>query len=186
MNYIDLMFEIFPILETNRFILRQVKDGDCGDIYDIYSEKEAVKYQQTNPMTTIEQAKKSVEAFLRGFNEKRFIRWCITEKEADKVLGLITLNNFDRNNSSATIGYMLNKRYWRKNIMSEVGEKVINYGFKTLNLHRIEASIHPDNIASIKLCSKLGFLEEGLRKESAYNIATDGYEDRLIFGIVNN
>lgn len=55
MNYIDLMFEIFPILETDRFILRQVKEEDHGDIYDIYSEKEAVKYQQTDPMTTIEQ-----------------------------------------------------------------------------------------------------------------------------------
>ncbi len=186
MNYIDLMFEIFPILETDRFILRQAKDGDHGDIYDIYCEKEAVKYQQTDRMTTIEQAKKSVEAFLRGFNEKRFVRWCITEKETDKVLGLITLNNFDRNNSSATIGYMLNKKYWGKNIMSEVGEKVINYGFKTLNLHRIEASIHPDNIASIKLCLKLGFLKEGLRKEPVYNMATGGYEDRLVFGIVNN
>lgn len=57
MNYIDLIFRIFPMLETDRFILRQVKDGDYGDIYRIYSEKEAVRYQQTNPMTTIEQAK---------------------------------------------------------------------------------------------------------------------------------
>lgn len=29
-------------------------------------------------------------------------------------------------------------------------------------------------------------VKEGLRKESVYNMATDGYEDRLIFGIVNN
>ncbi len=186
MNHIDLIFKSFPTLETERFILRQVKESDYSYIYDIYSEEEAVKYQQTNPMTTIEQAKKSVEAFLKGFNEKRFIRWCIAEKETDKVIGLITLNNFDKNNSSATIGYMLNKKYWRKNIMSEAGEKVINYGFKTSNLHRIEASIHPDNIASIKLCSKLGFEREGLRKESAYNIAIDGYEDRLIFGVIKS
>ncbi|MEG0133242.1 MAG: GNAT family N-acetyltransferase [Clostridium sp.] len=186
MNKIDLAFDKFPMIETNKFILRQVKDTDYKDIYEIYCEEEAVKYQQTTPMETMEQAHKSVAAFLRGFEEKRFIRWCIEEKSSFKVIGLIALNNFNKNNFNCTIGYMLNKKYWRKNVMSEVGEAIIGYGFKTLNLHRIEALIHPDNIPSISLCRKLGFEIDGISRESVYNKEVNKYEDRVIFSKLNS
>ena len=70
--------------------------------------------------------------------------------------------------------------------MSEAGEKVIKYAFEVMKLHRIEASIHPDNIASINLSEKLGFKREGLRMGSAYNRRTKIFEDRLIYGLVKD
>jgi ribosomal-protein-alanine N-acetyltransferase len=81
---------------------------------------------------------------------------------------------------------MLNKKYWRQNIMGEAANVVIRFAFEIIGLHRIEASIHPDNIASIKLSEKLGFQKEGLKSESSYNRGTDEYEDRLLFGLTKN
>ncbi len=135
-------------------------------------------------MSTNEQAKKSVEFFINGFINKKFIRWCITYKENDHVIGLITLHDFDIWNSKVEIGYMLNKKYWRQNVMSEASKKVIQYAFEVLELNRIEALIDPENVASIKLNIKLGFAKEGLNKEAAYNRRTGKYEDRLMFGIL--
>ena len=186
MNNINLAFNEFPILETNKFLLREVKENDYKEIYEIYCEKEVVKYQQIDPMHTLEQAQKSVNAFLNGFKNKKFIRWCIADKVHDKVIGLITLHDFDNWNSKAEIGYMLNKNYWKQGIMSEVSQKVICYAFKVIGLNRIEALIHPKNTVSIKLSTKLGFIKEGLKKEAVYNKRTDKYEDRLIFGLIKS
>ncbi|MGH4123157.1 MAG: GNAT family N-acetyltransferase [Clostridium sp.] len=182
----DSIFNEFPMLETERFILREVVETDYPAIYDIYSDEDAVKYQQIKSMSTIEQAKKSVEFFINGFKTKKFIRWCIALKKNDDVIGLITLHDFDIWNSKSEIGYMLNKKYWGQNIMSEVSKKVIDYAFEVIELNRIEALIDPENIASIKLNIKLRFEKEGLKKEAAYNRRTGKYEDRLIFGIIKS
>ena len=183
MSKINFEFDKFPNLDSERFILREVKERDYLSLYEIYSNEDAVKYQQTSPMKTIEQAQKSVQAFLKGFQDRKFIRWCITARGNDKVIGLITLHSFNVCNHQAEIGFMLNKEYWRQNIMSEVASEVIKFAFEVIGLNRIEASIHPDNVASIRLSEKLGFHKEGLKKEAAYNKGTDEYEDRLVFGI---
>ncbi|MBZ9687400.1 GNAT family N-acetyltransferase [Clostridium estertheticum] len=186
MSKMNFEFDNFPQLESERFILREVKEQDYISLYEIYSDEDAVKYQPICTMNTIEQAEKSVQAFLQGFKNKKFIRWCIATKENDTVVGLITLHDFNICNSQAEIGFMLNKKYWRQNTMGEVSPEIIKFAFEIIGLNRIEALIHPDNIASIKLSEKLGFLREGFKKESAYNKRTDEYEDRLIFGITKN
>ena len=43
---------------------------------------------------------------------------------------------------------------------------MVRYGFETLDLHRIEASVTLDNVASIRLLEKLGFVHEGITRES--------------------
>lgn len=179
-------FNGFPNLESKRFILREVKEKDYLSIYEIYSDNDTVKYQQMGTMQTMEQAQKSVQAFLRGFENKKFIRWCIATKEQDNVVGLITLHSFNEWNSQGEMGFMLNKAYWRQNIMGEVGEEVLKFAFQVMGLNRIEASVHPENIASIKLCEKLGFKQEGMKKEAAYNKRTNEYEDRVILGVTRN
>lgn len=185
MDNLKISFNVFPKLETTNYLLREVKEKDYDNIYDIYSDEEVVKYQQIETMRNMEQAKKSVTHFLNSYKNKKFIRWCITDKNNDKVVGMITLHDFDSWNSKAEIGYMLNKKYWKQNIMSESGQKVISYAFEVIELHRIEALIHPENIASIKLNMKLGFEKEGLKKSSAYNRRTGEFEDRLIYGLIN-
>ena len=186
MNKINLEFDKFPQIQNESFILSEVKKDDYSSLYEIYSDDETIKYQQIDTMKTIEQSQKSVQSFLQGFINRKFIRWCISRKEDDKVIGLITLHDFDNWNSKTEIGYMLNRKYWGQNIMSEVGREIIKFTFETIRLNRIEASIHPENIASIKLSEKLGFKKEGLKIEAAYNIRTKEYEDRLIFGITKN
>ncbi len=48
--------------------------------------------------------------------------------------------------------------------MSEGVSLAIDYAFKTLGLHRVEANIQPDNIASINLVKRLGFTKEGFSR----------------------
>ena len=178
--------DIFPLLESEGFILREVEEKDYISVFETYSQEATVKYQQISAMETMDQAKKSVQAFLQGFKNRKFIRWCIAEKENDKVIGFIALHDFDICNSQAEIGYMLNQNYWRQNVMSEVAQVIISFAFEVIGLIKIEASIHPENIASIKLCEKLGFQSEGLIKEAAFNRRTNKYEDRVIYTLAKN
>ncbi|AWZ48960.1 hypothetical protein C3495_09110 [Clostridiaceae bacterium 14S0207] len=70
--------------------------------------------------------------------------------------------------------------------MSKTEKNVIKYDFEEVRIHRIEEVVHPENIASNKLNMKLGFKKEGFKESSAYNRRTNEFEDRLIYGIINN
>lgn len=175
------IFDKFPTIETKRFWLREAKEEDYLEVYEIYSSEEAVKYQGMKNMTTFEQAKKSIMSFKKGFKEKRFIRWCIEDKNTNKVVGTITLHDFDFDESTVQIGYMLNIKYWRKNIMTECGLEVLKYAFEALKFKSVQAYIHPGNIASIKLNEKLGFINKKIIKEVVFNLNSEVFEDRVLY-----
>lgn len=68
--------------------------------------------------------------------------------------------------------------------MTETVGTVIDYIFNEFNINRIEAEIQPENIASIRLCERLGFKRDGLKEECVFNNSKNKFEDRLIYGIV--
>ncbi|MGE5859464.1 MAG: GNAT family N-acetyltransferase, partial [Ignavibacteria bacterium] len=44
----------------------------------------------------------------------------------------------------------------------------LNYGFKVMNLHSIEANVNPDNKASIRLLERNNFTREAYFKENYF------------------
>jgi RimJ/RimL family protein N-acetyltransferase len=66
----------------------------------------------------------------------------------------------------AEIGVSLANGPWRGQGFGELAHRMlIDYGFDDLNLRRIVAAVHSDNARVLRLCEKLGFQIEGVRKE---------------------
>jgi RimJ/RimL family protein N-acetyltransferase len=66
----------------------------------------------------------------------------------------------------AEIGVSLADGPWRGHGFGELAHRMlIEYGFDDLNLRRILAAVHSDNARVLRLCKKLGFQPEGVRKE---------------------
>jgi [ribosomal protein S5]-alanine N-acetyltransferase len=62
---------------------------------------------------------------------------------------------------SAYLGYYIGERYAGQGYMSEGIALMLQYAFKQLKLHRLEANIQPGNSASIALVKRAGFVREG-------------------------
>lgn len=93
---------------------------------------------------------------------------------------------FEINNESnkAEIGYGLLPDYWGKGIMSEVGEKLVDFGFNDIKLHKIYRRITPGHKASIRILEKLGFNKEGEFKDDEF--AQNKYFDTAYYSLINN
>ncbi len=87
--------------------------------------------------------------FKVGYEKKYFVKMGIEEKVSGKLIGIISLYAIDRLNNNLKIGFILNREYWRKGIMSEVAKPVILFLFSKLGINILEAWVHPSNIASI-------------------------------------
>lgn len=159
------VFECFPVLETNRFILRKLKQSDAKSIFSYLSREEVIRYYDIDKLTQQQQAVELIESILFRYNIERQLRWGITIKEQNIVIGTCGFHAIEVENFKAEIGYDLHPEYWGKGIMTEVVNKIVEYGFYQMGLNRIEAYYHPLNNASRRVLEKSGFKFEGLLRK---------------------
>lgn len=177
-------FTPFPILETERFVLRGVLATDVNEIFALRSNPETMKYIPRPLVTNHEEALAHIKMMDDKIESNEGINWAITSKENDTMLGLIGLYRIKPEHYRAEIGYMVLPEFQRKGIIPEAILCLVNYGFNSLKLHSIEAVIDPQNKASEKVLQKCGFLKEGHFKENEYY---DGkFIDSAIYSLLNN
>lgn len=173
---------IFPQLETERFILRKLTPEDAGDLFHYFSNDEVTKYYDLDSFVELKQAEELIHNWNSRYNENLGIRWAITIKKENRVLGTCGFHNWAKEHYKAEIGYELTPEYWRQGVMKEVLREVMRFGFEDLRLNRIEAFIDPDNISSRYLLEKLGFSEEGYLKECYYEKSQ--FVDAVLFSFL--
>tara|TARA_R110000744_G_scaffold180013_1_gene299008 strand:- start:55 stop:369 length:315 start_codon:yes stop_codon:yes gene_type:complete len=61
----------------------------------------------------------------------------------------------------AEVWYKIHSDYWKKGYATEALKAILDFGFDTLKLHRIEAGCAVENIGSIKVLEKSGMVREG-------------------------
>jgi RimJ/RimL family protein N-acetyltransferase len=152
-------------LKTERLLIRPLVESDANSLFSIYSDPDAMKFWNTAPWADFGKAKeliqKDIEALRKGFH----LRLGIESKNEGELIGTCSLFSFNEQCKRAEIGYILSKSFWGKGFMKEALTALIDYAFKTLSLHRIEADIDPQNISSANILNRLGFSKEGRLRE---------------------
>ena len=160
----ELNFDPFPVLETERLILRKISMDDAEDMFHLRTNEDAMKYINKPKLTSIDDAKE----IIKKMNDPDRIQWGITLKTSDTIIGTIGYHRIEKEHYRAEIGYMLHPQYWNTGLMSEAITKVINYGFDEMKLHSIEAIINPGNTISRKILKKFNFIKEAYFKENFF------------------
>ncbi|WP_134683055.1 GNAT family N-acetyltransferase [Brevibacillus migulae] len=177
----------FPILETNRLVLREMTEQDASDLYAYYSDREVSKHLDWFGPESEEHAKKLIAYWREQYQEDTFMRFGIVRKGENKIIGTIPINPVRgpfRWKLPVVLGYDLSRDYWNQGIMTEALEAVIAYIFETLGNHRITAEVIPDNAASLKVLEKLGFEKEGLLRQHLYHDGNRTWHDVITLALL--
>ena len=176
----------FPNLQTRRLSLRAFRPEDAQAVFESLSQEVTTRYINRGPMQSLQDAQELVK--IRGslFERGLGIRWAIVLREkTDYVIGSCGFYKLDKGNRSVEIGYDLHPAYWRQGIMTEVLSTVIDFAYSGdffFPVNRIQAVTYLDHAASIGLLKKLGFQEEGIRREAGY--WKDQYHDLRSFSLL--
>lgn len=180
---LDINFSPFHNLETERLYLRRVVNEDVNEIFALRSDQEVMKYIPRPLLKTDEDALEHIAMIDEKIDSNEGINWAITLKGNPKLIGIIGHYRIRPEHFRAEIGYMLLPEFQGKGIISEAINEVVNYGFKVMQLHSIEAIIDPENFASEKVLQKNGFVKEAHLKENEYY---DGrFLNTVIYSILN-
>lgn len=155
---LQLNFTPFPILETERLILRAVTPEDAEEMFIQRTDKEITRYilrkkTDASPADTLEVIKR----ITKQVEDNEAICWIIMLKGEARPTGTISFWNIWKENDRAELGYILHKDFWKKGIMNEAVGAVLRYGFEQMQLKTVEASTHHENIPSRKLLERFGF-----------------------------
>ncbi|MFC0015069.1 MULTISPECIES: GNAT family N-acetyltransferase [Allobacillus] len=159
---------MFPTLETERLILRELTDKDAENIFACFSNEDVTRFYGQETLKNVEEAVKIVDIFSKNYREQRGIRWGIERKDTQGIIGTIGFNAWLPKHKRAEIGYEIHPQQWRKGYTSEAVSQVISYGFDVMGLARIGAVVFIENEASNKLLGKAGFQQEGVLRNYMY------------------
>lgn len=163
------MPKTLPILETERLILRPLRDEDAEAVYLEFSHPEVVRHMDPQPpVNSIENAKKLLEWFDSWLQDELGGRWAIILKETNTFIGTGGFHAWDQGHRRAEFGYDLRYEYWGKGYASEAIKPMLQYGFEVMKLHRIEAEANEENIGSQRVLEKAGFSYEGMHRDKIW------------------
>jgi ribosomal-protein-alanine N-acetyltransferase len=161
------MFDKFPKLHTERLDLVEIVQSHRSDFYEIFKDKKAAAYYNIAPFKEEEEAQKYIDWFRARYKDRLGIRWGIRLKGNSFLIGTAGFNNYQKDHR-ANIGYDLHVDYWNKGYITEALSEIVDFGFETLGINRIEAEVMQGNIASEKVLRKLGFTKEGMLRDWMY------------------
>lgn len=82
-----------------------------------------------------------------------------------ELVGQVTIASVTRGSlQSASIGYWISEHVAGLGIIPTAVAMLTDHSFTTLGLHRVEINIRPENTASLRVVTKLGFRDEGVRR----------------------
>jgi ribosomal-protein-alanine N-acetyltransferase len=181
---IDAAFTHFPSLTTSRLLLRHILPGDAEALFAILSDEETMEFYGNEPHESLDDTKEMIRQIEERYARKEALRWGITFKGEDRLIGSCSIFHFDEGFDCAETGYELNRAFWGKGIMTEAMSAILTFGFSELGLHRIEAIIDIANERSKGLLLKLGFTYEGnLRQRFPFR---DQFLDEHYFGLLKD
>lgn len=175
-------FGPFPILESPRLILRDLVPEDAPAVFRIRSDYQVTRYNTGLAYDRLDQADDLIIAIQNGYRDGIELRWGITLKGDNTVIGMCGFNYWVRHDHRASVGYDLARSYWGQGIMTEAVRAVVDFGFASMDLNRIEADADSRNPASARVLEKVGFRREGVQREQFYE--NGGYYDLLLFSLL--
>jgi len=171
-------------LDTSSLVLRVLSHSDAEALYAVHADPEVMKYSSIRPWSSVDSAHQLVDSSLNAMRAGSSLCFGIVPKSAKVVVGTCTLFHIFKSSRRAEIGFVLGRSFWGKGYMTEAVSALLDYGFLTLDLNRVEADTDPRNRAAAKMLERLCFVKEGHLRERW--IVDGAKSDSAFYGLLRS
>ncbi|MDW5289436.1 GNAT family N-acetyltransferase [Formosa sp. PL04] len=170
-------------LKGEHIFLRALEPEDLEFIHNVENDESIWELSNTQTPYSRFLIQQYLDQSHLDIYEVKQLRLVISDYE-NNVIGLIDIFDFDFRNSKAGIGILITDEAKRsKGYGSEALSLLVNYCFKQLQLHQVYCNISEDNQASLKLFTKYGFQNIGLKKD--WNLVQGVFKNEFLFQLIN-
>jgi ribosomal-protein-alanine N-acetyltransferase len=174
---------MFPVVITGpRLTLREFRKEDLDASMAVVGDPEVTRSLSFDTRTRHDQAERLAQDIARAQTEPRPDYYLAIANGAGILIGFIRIG-LGRDHSGE-IGYAVRRSDWGEGYATEAARLMLDFGFRTLHLHRIQAACGPENRASQRLLARLGFTPEGRMRDHVF--ANDAWRDSLLYSILDH
>ena len=152
-----------PTLITERLVLRPIAVDDAPGLHTAFGDPAAMRYWDFAPTADVAATAAYIARWVGADPEWHGV-WAIVTRTG-AFAGMINYHHRESWNRRLELGWILVPAQGRRGYMTEAATAVIRHCFERLDVHRIEATIQPENLSSRRLAARLGFREEGLLRD---------------------
>lgn len=173
----------FESLRTDRLLLRPMRVGDAVPLAARRSDPDVARYQNWTAPYPIERARTMVADIVAMDGPADGAWWMLTVADpADTVVFGDLVVHLTWHGRTAEIGYSLDRDAWGLGYAVEAVNALVHYVFEDLGVTRVEAMLHPDNLASAMVLERAGMRFEGHTRSSFW--VDDENSDDWLYGMV--
>ena len=165
---------IFDI-KTDKVYIRKVNLDDLEDLKEYLQDEYTMRFFDHGVLSS--------ERILELIRDEDII-YGIIDYESNKLIGHFIYNSWFMVDTFE-VGWVLNKKYHNKGIITEVAQAFLKYAFEIDKIHRVVATCQPQNLSSKTVCEKIGMRKEGLFKKCIYVKRKDEWWDELFYAILD-
>ena len=162
------IFSHMPTLRTERLILRPMSTEDTNDMFEYARGEEVTRYLLWSPHPSAAYTQDYLQYIESRYRLGDFYDWSVLLADSGKMIGTCGFTRIDPANRLGEIGYVLNPAYHGCGYGTEAAKKVLQFGFDTLELHRIDAKFMEGNTSSLHVMEKLGMSLEGYLRDALF------------------
>lgn len=152
------------ICESPRLILRTVTPEDFEDVHEMIADQRVMKFVAGTK--TKSETQQWLEWILAEYDRDGICFWAIELKTSGEFVGMVGLLAKEVGGyEEIELVYRVKKEFWGKGYATEAAKCCENYAKNNLQLKRLIALVHPENIASRRVAGKVGL---SLEKEVEY------------------
>ncbi len=153
------------LLENNRIVLRAVEPEDLPLLYRWENNAEWWEHgNMVNPFSKYI-LRQYIENSGQSIYESKQLRLMIMFKETCETVGMIDLFDFDPHHNRVGVGVLIDKEHQKKQLANDAFELLLAYCFDFLAVRTVFANVPVSNEPSLKMLTKLGFVQTGLLKD---------------------
>jgi [ribosomal protein S5]-alanine N-acetyltransferase len=171
-------------VEGKMVLLRPLERADLNERYLSWlNDPEVTRYTETG---TFPSTAEDLDNYYRSITGSRNdVLLAIEEKKSGRHIGNVKLGPIHWVHRVATFGILIGeKEFWGKGLGMEATRLMVEYGFRRLNLHRIDLGVFAEHEAAVHCYEKVGFKIEGRLRQDLFH---DGqFKDRLWMGLLRS
>ncbi len=152
-------------LKAARLLLRPLQDEDAEQIRRLRTHPEVNKYIGRPNEFSLQECFAFIKKIRQANAEGRSFYWAICPQPENKLVGTICVWNFSEDKKEAEIGFEILPEWQGKGLVSEAVREVIDHCFSNSSLERLWGATSPENLASIRVLEKFGFVYDPGKKE---------------------
>jgi [ribosomal protein S5]-alanine N-acetyltransferase len=148
------------LLSTERLIIKPIIFADLEFVHALLCLAETNEFNTLGCPKNIEETEEILQLWIAQNKINRQFTFTINNKITGNAIGLISINLGKPKYKNAEIWFKFHKDFFNQGFATEAAQQIIDFGFNTLKLHRIEAGCAVGNKASIKVLEKIGMQKE--------------------------